>query len=70
MVEKICYFVLTLQSQMRFYRCYIGTAGNDFPGVPKMGGIHLQLVVAAHQVVVDVPIKVTTQTTHPTLHTR
>lgn len=60
MVEKICYFVLTLQSQTRLYLCYIGTARNDLPGVSKMGGIHLQLVVAAYQVVVDITIKVTT----------
>lgn len=48
--------------------CYIGTAGNHFPGVPKVWGVHLQLVVATHHVVVDIAIKVTTQTAHPALH--
>lgn len=52
------------------YRCDISTAGQNFPGVSKVWGVHLQLVVAAYQIIVDVSIKVTTQATHPALHTK
>lgn len=51
----------------RMYLCYISTAGNNFPGVAKVWGVHLQLVIATHHIIVDIPIKVTAQTTHPAL---
>lgn len=35
-----------------------------------MVSVHFQLVVAAHQVIIDISIKVTTQTTHTALHTK
>lgn len=56
-----------LQLQPRCYLCDISTAGTNFPRVSKVGGVHLQLVVAAHQIIVDIPIKVTTQAAHPAL---
>ena len=45
------------------------TAGLDLPGVPKVSGGDLQLIVAAQEIVVDIAVEITTQTTHPVLHT-
>jgi len=47
----------------------VSTTWFDFPGVSKVGKSNLQLIIAAHQVVVRDSIKVTAETTHSTLPT-